>query len=163
MLTQARLKEILHYDPKIGIFTWRINHGIRAKIGQKAGYKNMYGYWGIGIDQKNYKLHRLAWLYIFGEFPKNQIDHINLDKSDNRISNLREATPSENAMNRGIKSNNTSGFKGINWSRRHKSWCARISINNKRIQIGYFKDINVAHQAYLNAALIYHGEFAKIT
>lgn len=98
MLSQEYLKSILHYDPETGILSWKVDRR-RVKIGQIAGYLCL-GYVAIGIDGKLYKGHRLAWLYMTGEWPKDEIDHINRTKHDNRWVNLREATKEQNCDNR---------------------------------------------------------------
>lgn len=99
-LTQARLKEILHYDPDTGIFTRRLDRGPNAPKDSVAGTPDKNGYIVIKVDFTQYKAHRLAWLYIYGVWPNNQIDHINHIVDDNRIVNLRDVTNSENQANR---------------------------------------------------------------
>lgn len=111
ILTQSKLHELFFYNADTGIFTNKSNRF----IGKQAGTLQKRGYSTIGIDGKRYYAHRLAWLYKNGELPSNEIDHINGVKSDNRIDNLRLATRSQNASNRPIQSNNTSGHIGITW------------------------------------------------
>jgi hypothetical protein len=98
-LTQERLKELLHYDPETGIFTNLTQRGGHAKKGAVAGTKNSIGYVCIRIDYDQYRAHRLAWLYVYGEFPEKFIDHMNEIRDDNRIINLRLATHQENLHN----------------------------------------------------------------
>lgn len=113
MLTQAKLKELLEYDPISGVFRRKINIG-GAKIGDIAGTDNGDGYMKIRVAGKSYKAHRLAWLYVMGRWPKNDIDHINGVRCDNRIINLREATRAENKQNtRKANSNNRTGLLGV--------------------------------------------------
>src|SRR4051812_32087311 len=97
MLTQARLQQVLRYNRRTGVFYWRAP--IRAVRGSPAGARNSWGYWQTRIDGKQYKNHRLAWLYVYGCFPNGRLDHKNRNNSDNRISNLRVATPGQNRAN----------------------------------------------------------------
>lgn len=115
-LTQEYLKEILEYNPETGIFTNKINRNSRARKGEDAGYLRKDGYLQVSINWNKFKLHRLAWFYVFGIWPKDQIDHINGIKKDNRISNLREANNAENSRNRGSSKNTSSKYKGVSKS-----------------------------------------------
>jgi hypothetical protein len=146
-LTQERLKELLHYDSETGIFTWIANRGNSIKIGNIAGSKNNQGYILITIDQKQYKAHRLAWLYVYGYLPENGIDHIDNSKTNrhhNWISNLREVSNKCNIRNTGNSINNTSGIKGIGWCKRDKMWYARIKIDGKLKHVGCSKELHEA-------------------
>lgn len=113
MITHDRLKELLHYNPDTGVFTNRVRRGGNALAGGIAGCITNKGYVHIRIDGKDYQAHRLAWLYVYGEFPKIEIDHINHIRSDNRISKLRLATHQENGKNQSKHCTNTSGHTGI--------------------------------------------------
>lgn len=146
MLTQERLKELLHYDPETGIFTRKSTVG-RFLKGSISGAKQNMGYIQITVDAKNYLAHRLAWLYVYGEFPKTQIDHINRIKMDNRIKNLRDVDASANHHNVGLRSHNRSGITGVVWNERNKNWKAQIIYKNKRYSIGTFKTIELAGKA----------------
>ena len=158
MLTQERLKEQLHYDEATGIFTWRLaRQGVRS--GSVAGTVRPNGYIAIKIDRRLYLAHRLAWFYVYGEFPPADIDHINCMKSDNRIVNLRLATSSENQMNVQIQSNNTSGFKGVTWHKKRGKWQAQSKLNGKYRFLGYFPSAEAASEAYQAFAKRHHGEF----
>lgn len=108
----STLKELLHYDPETGIFTWRVSRGRLAKAGDRAGTIKELGYRGIKIRTRRYPASRLAWLYMTGRWPSNEMDHINGDRSDDRFSNLREATRFENVANRVFKPN-TLGIRGV--------------------------------------------------
>ena len=121
MLNQKTLKKYLNYDPETGVFKRKINSG-KAKIGDVAGGINGSGYICIRINSVKYRAHRLAWLYVHGKFPDNQIDHINRIKTDNRIENLRDVTQSVNAKNRDLPSNNTSGHIGVKWNKKQQAW-----------------------------------------
>jgi hypothetical protein len=123
---------------------------IAGSISKTTGYRQ------IQINKKCYKEHRLAWLYVHGTLPTNHIDHINGNKHDNRIDNLREATHSENHQNRCTQHNNTSGFTGVVWHKRENKWQSRISIDGVRVQLGYFNTPYEAHLAYLKAKAELH-------
>jgi hypothetical protein len=159
LLTQARLKELLEYDTDTGIFKWKIRRNTRISIGTKAGSLTSDGYISITLFYKRYQAHRLVWLYVYGEFPTNMIDHINGIKDDNRLCNLREATRSQNAFNTNKPSTNTSGYKGVCWHKGIKKWTATMRVNKKQIYIGAFDNMEDAVIAYQTASSIYHGEF----
>ncbi len=114
MLTQERLKELLHYDPNTGHFRWKVSNAYTVIVGQIAGWNNGKSARRINIDMKPYLAHRLAWFYVYGEWP-NQIDHINRNRMDNRICNLRNATNSQNQANMKAKSNNRLGIRGLSF------------------------------------------------
>ena len=139
MITQKRLKEVLHYNPDTGLFTW-IAHRQGVKVGSSAGNTTVQGYRIIGIDGKRYMAHRAAWLYMTGSWPKNQIDHINHIRDDNRIINLREVTHKENKRNQPINKNNTSGVTGVYWNKPLQMWHPKIMVNSKSINLGTFID-----------------------
>jgi hypothetical protein len=155
MLTQARLKEVLRYDPDSGEFFWLISLSSRRPIGSKAGGMSRYGY--IGIDGVRYYAHRLAWLYVYGELPK-CIDHINQNKSDNRIVNLREADKIQNGGNSKARKSR-SGLKGAHWHRKAGRWTATVWHEGKCIYLGLFDTPEEAHAAYCKTAEELYGEF----
>ena len=138
MLTHERLTELLHYDESTGIFTRKVKVASRL-AGSVAGAKHNKGYVQIMIDCENYLAHRLAWFYFYKEWPKNQIDHINRIKTDNRIENLRDVTNSINQHNNSTRRHNTSGTTGVMSLKSRNCWCAQIYVNNKRIYLGVFK------------------------
>lgn len=149
-LTADRLRELLDYCPDTGVFTWRVRAAKCVKVGDVAGRFDAYGYWRIQIDGRKHLAHRLAWLYTTGEFPPDQIDHINGDRSDNRIANLRAATDAENKHNRRKpNSNTTSGYLGV--SPRYGKFRAQIWLDGKGKHIGSFGSPEEAHAAYLKA------------
>lgn len=151
-LTQQRLKELLSYDPETGLFINLTQRRPQAKIGSVAGCKNNNGYIRIMIDGKLYQSHRIAWLYVYGELPENDLDHINEIKDDNRICNLRLDTNQENPHNISRPQvNNTSGFRGVSWHKWNKKWVARIKLNGKTQHLGFFDTAKEAHEAYLKA------------
>jgi hypothetical protein len=155
-LTQSRLKELLHYDPETGLFTWLVSTGRRVKVGDVAVSINGRGYRQIQIDGKNYLAHRLAFLWVTGSFPKDQVDHIDGDPANNRWSNLRECTNAENNQNRASRKNSSSKYVGVCWHKRDQKWVAHIRINGKPIHIGYFDTEEEAYQAYCKAKAEIH-------
>ena len=146
MLTQEEVKNLLSYDENTGVFTWRKQKG-PVRAGSVAGYVNKKGYMVVGIDGKSHRAHRLAWLYCYGELPSDDIDHINHDKLDNRISNLRVVTNSENHRNVKISSLNTSGYTGVSFCKNKGKWTVRISDGVKYLNLGYFTDKSDAVKA----------------
>lgn len=137
MITQKRLKELLHYNPDTGIFTW-LSAGQGRAIGRKAGGNNGGGYIRISINGNRYMAHRLAWLYEHNEWPEGEIDHINHNHSDNRIINIRAVSSADNTKNRPLNCNSASGICGVYWYKRSSKWVAQIGINGKVRTIGYY-------------------------
>lgn len=160
MITHARLLELLTYDQETGEFRWRMSRpgcapATLAGAGHSLGYRRIY------LDRKSYYAHRLAWLFVHGIWPTNEIDHIDGDKTNNAISNLREATRSENLRNRGKLVTNSSGYKGVSWSKMTHKWEVTITVNRKQRNVGFFDDIEDAARAYSDAARRLHGSFAN--
>ena len=159
IITQDELKEILHYNPDTGIFIWIKPNSFRMKIGDEAGWLTKKEYMRVTIKYKCYLLHRLAWLYMFGNFPKNLLDHINGVRNENRICNLREASESQNIFNSKPRKDNATGFKGVYFDKNKSKYHARCQINKKGHSLGYFETAELANEAYCNFAKIHHGEF----
>ena len=156
-LTQARLKELLHYDPETGVFTWVAGSCNRwSTPGRIAGTPDGKGYLMVMVDRQRYKAHRLAFLYMTGAMPEAQVDHISGAVADNRWENLRSATQSQNMQNRKAQINNTSGHPGVNWSTSACKFVARISVNGVRQFLGCFDDAEQAGKAYLTAKARLH-------
>jgi len=155
MITQQRLKELLHYCPETGLFTWRVDRNKKTRAGDSAGTIRPDGYIQISIDYKLYRAHRLAWLYVHGRWPVDQLDHINHHRADNRIANLREATNSDNKKNQSLHSNNTSGVCGVLWHSRDKRWVAQVRVDNHNIHLGNFTDKDDAIAARRQADITY--------
>ena len=162
-ITAERLRELLHYDPETGIWTWRAksDDNSRAEVGDRAGSINNKGYWRLKINGEVYSAHRLAWLYMTGEWPSGFLDHKDMDRANCKWDNLRLATHGQNNANRKIPSNNTSGVKGVSYIARRKEFVAYISVDGKRTQIGYFRTIEDAKSARLSAQREYHGQFSR--
>jgi len=159
-LTQERLKELLSYCKETGLFTRLVTAG-GMKAGVVAGTMHSDGYVTVRVDNYIYKAHRLAWFYEYGFFPPNEIDHINRVRDDNRITNLRLATKSENLRNRPVFERSKSGIKGIYFNKRLKKWQAKLFVNKKIIHLGWHKDIDDAKKAYKLGSIKYHGEFGS--
>lgn len=159
VLDSTRLKEILNYDCETGIFTWKEKIAKKTIVGGKAGCLRN-GYITINIMGKRYQAHRLALIYVHGHCNSYDVDHINGNKSDNRIVNLRFATRSENKQNI-IKRqpNNRSGYTGVDWHKSSNMWRATITIMRKQKHIGLFKTAEEAHKAYLEAKKQLHPFF----
>lgn len=153
MLTQERVKELLDYYPATGVFVWKVNKN-RAKAGSTAGSPYSTGYVYIQIDGKKYKAHRLAWLYVYGCWPDKEIDHINRNRSDNRLGNLRDTD--KNSWNTGDYKNNTSGYQGVSWHKHAKKWLAQIKVYGKQKHLGLFDTIEAANAAYIAAKEEHH-------
>ena len=147
MLTQAELKKMLTYNPETGDFTWVTAPAQSVKVGEIAGSKDTYGYHKIALQRKTYKAHRLAWLYMYGEFPSSPIDHINGVRHDNRIENLRAVTAQQNQQNQKRFKHNTSGVTGVHWHAKAAKWHARIFAGGKRIHLGAFDSLPLAEAA----------------
>ena len=155
-LCADRLRERVNYDPKTGAFTWRIA-GPKCRVGDPVGGLDGDGYRVIGIDFRLYRAHRLAWLYVHGTLPAQPLDHINGDRLDNRIENLREANKSQNGQNRkGPPKNNTSGFLGVSWETQTGRWKAQIVVGGQNHNLGRFESATLAYAAYLNAKAQMH-------
>ncbi len=154
-LTQERLKQLVRYDSETGFF-FRIHSCGPVKGGSKAGSISADGYLSIQLDGFRYLSHRLAWLYIYGKWPKAEIDHINCMRSDNRISNLRSVTATQNAQNKKKpNANNKTGYLGV-FKCRDRFWAA-IQVDSKNIYLGAFRNPEDAHAAYLEAKRRLHS------
>lgn len=160
VLPHAELLQLLHYDPETGCFFWRIN-GKKRGIWQRAGGLKPHGYEVIGVGYHRYYSHRLAIYYTTGQWPSGQVDHINGNRSDNRLSNLRVATHQENQRNRCLQRNNTSGTPGVHWSTGQKRWISRIKIDGRMRQLGTFIDKDEAIRARKEAEKEIFGSFTR--
>ncbi len=159
-LSLARVNEVLDYDPKTGVFTRRTTVG-RYKAGTTAGTL-VDGYVVIMVDGALVKAHRLAWFVRKGEWPPDQMDHINGNRKDNRIHNLRLCTARGNSFNATIRKTNRSGYKGVSWKSQNNKWVVQIQVDRKKVHVGYFNCVKEAASAYNDAAIKQFGEFAKL-
>lgn len=152
MMNIAKIVSDFTYDPETGVVTsGRGSHGAR----------HSRGYLVFNVDGRAVLAHRIAWVLAHGVAPSAQIDHINGNRTDNRLANLREATPAQNLGNTKIRRDNTSGFKGVSWNRACNRWQAHISQRGRSKYLGVFKSREAAHEAYLAAARDVFGEFAR--
>ena len=168
MITVEELRTLIRYEPETGLFTWLPRTGTRKKVGawngknagQVAGWVTTGGY--IVLEFKGlgkFKAHRVAWLFCTGEWPKDEIDHINGKTSDNRIANLREANRSQNQANQKT-TKAVSGIKGVHWDKVNKKWRAEIMINYRHINGGRYATKEEALVRYQELSRQYFGEFA---
>lgn len=151
-LTQERLKQLLSYNPETGQFIRLTKSAIGVKIGDVAGTKRRHDcYIFISLDSKLYKAHRLAWLYVYGKWPDMELDHIDGNKKNNSILNLRDVDRKTNSTNERVarKSNLSSGLLGVTWDKVNKKWVSQIMVNGKNKKIGRFATKEQAHLAYL--------------
>lgn len=163
MLEHQELLKLLDYDKETGIFTRKVRTTNSVKVGDIAGNKNSAGYLVVSVKGKQYLGHRLAWFYINSEWPE-EIDHIDGDRFNNKIQNLRNCDSTENKRNSCISKNNKSGFTGVSWSKTNDKWRAVIWDKRKKVHLGYFKDINDAMRARLQAELDlgYHANHGRL-
>lgn len=154
IVTLEHLRFVLDYDPDTGEFSWMDSRP------RSPGCLNAAGYWVIGIGERGYYAHRLAWFYVYGEWPKRHLDHINRNKKDNRIVNLREATPSQNQTN--TVARGASGLKGAYWHEKRKKWYSKIGFSGKLYHLGYYSSKEEAHQAWATAAVKQHGPYVRL-
>lgn len=160
MLTAKRLREVLIYDPQTGHFFWRQKRS-HFRAGDRAGTPKE-GYTKIAIDGRQYRAARLAWLFVYGRFPDSPLDHINRNRADDRIANLREATQSQNNANASIRSDNASGYRGVYFCARTQRWAAKIQRDGRCSFLGRHPTPELAAAAYDAAAIKQYGEFANL-
>jgi hypothetical protein len=162
-LTAERVRELLDYDADTGIFRYRRNRGNGIRKGEVAGTNwRGNGYTVICVDQHFCGAHQLAWLHVTGTWPPQEVDHINTDRADNRFCNLRLASRSENLGNRARQANNTSGFKGVSFSKAARRWVASLQKEGTYYYLGLHDTPEAAHDAYCRAAKDVFGEFARV-
>jgi len=159
MITQQLIADTFEY--KDGYLYWKkpFNPNKANLIGKVAGSIHKTGYQHITWMNKSHKAHRLIFMLHHGYLP-DYLDHINNNRADNRIENLRPATHSENNFNASMAKNNTSGFRGVNWHKHSKSWVVRVCAKGKSKSIGYFDDLELAGLVADEARNLYHGKFA---
>jgi hypothetical protein len=162
VLTFERLHEVLHYDPDTGVWTWLARMSSRAPKGARAGSVHRTGYRHIRIDGERHRAHRLAFFYMTGSWPANEVDHKNVVPGDDRWVNLREATASQNQANRKLSRANTSGRKGVSWSKIKQRWVAHIQVRGRQKNLGAFDSLEEACATYSAAAADGFGDFARL-
>ena len=160
-ITQNQLRELLRYDPETGLLWWmRRKSGSRYPITVPAGVTRKDGYRVIGLNYGRHYGHHLAWLYMTGEWPENEIDHINGDPSDNRWVNLRAATHAQNLANKKREKGNVSGYKGV-WLEQNNKYYCDVRANGIKVRGGPFLTAEAAFALREAIAKILHGEFAR--
>ena len=165
-VTADRLRELLSYDPNDGLLRWRLRRKGQHRLpGETAGYIGADGYWKVRVDTVCYQAHRLIWLYMTGKWPKQDIDHENLDKADNRWINLREADHTGNMANVNARKTSVSAspLKGVYKDRRRDHWFSQIRVAGRVKRLGTFGSAIEAHRAWCEAARRVHGDFARTT
>ena len=169
-ITADYARQLLDYDPVTGRMRWKMRPREMFRLardcmawntkyaGNVSGLSNNgFGYLYVCIDGRRYGVHRIAWLIASGVWPEREIDHINGDRGDNRLCNLREATPGENQQNRPTQRNSSSGMTGVGWHKASGMWRAYIKVQRRTVSLGYFADKNAAYSAYLAAKKGLHG------
>jgi hypothetical protein len=160
-VSAEEVQRLFHYDEATGALSWKVCLSTRAKAGRICSYSDKRGYIYVKIHKRHYMVHRVIWAVYHGAWPTNDIDHINGNPSDNRISNLRPATRSQNLCNKKLSSRNTSGIKGVNWHKKARKWRGRVILNKRYYNAGYFDDPAEAGRAVQSLREKIHGEFAN--
>jgi hypothetical protein len=160
-MTPAEARELFDYDPESGELTWKIRAARCVTVGARAGSLKRDGYVQVTFRKKCFQAHRVAWAVVHGVWPGNDIDHINGERSDNRLANLRVVTPEENMQNqrRAHRSNKSSGLLGVHFYARTGRWKATIWSRGQNQFLGYFSSAAEAQSAYLSAKERLHPGF----
>jgi len=154
ILAADRLREVVDYNPETGVFIRKVRLAQRHQVGDRADVSintgPMAGYRRVSVDSKRFLAHRCAWLYVHGEWPNQDIDHLNGDKGDNRIANLRNVSNDVNRQNlRVARRDNKSGFLGVHFHKETGKWRARVQFRGKTVEAGLHETPEQAHEAYL--------------
>lgn len=160
-LSHRRLLEVLSYDPATGVFRWLVSTSNRVKVGAQAG-RIQKGARIISVDGTKFLAHRLAWFYVYGVWPADQIDHEDLNQDHNAISNLRESTQAENARNVRVRRHAKSGMKGAHWHKGARRWMSQIVVDGQNFYLGLFDEPEAAAAAYAAASQNLHGKFGRV-
>jgi len=156
-LSADHLRDLFHYDETTGTFTRRVRTSNRINVGDVAGNLMATGYVRFCVNGRAYTAHRLAWLYVHGRWPDGEIDHINGQRDDNRIANLREVSRGQNMQNlRSARLCNKAGLLGVSWDERNKKWRADIRVSGTRKNLGRYATPQEAHSEYLRAKALMH-------
>lgn len=152
------IRDLVNYDPMTGVFTWA-KPGKKRSVGKPIGSRHPVGYTRVCINHVDHLAHRLAWWYFYGVVPEYEIDHINGVKTDNRIANLRDIPHQVNQQNwRVARAGNTSGYLGVDWSKRNQKYRARIRLpDGQTLNLGMFHDPAEAHRVYVEAKREHHA------
>lgn len=153
---QTELKELFNYDPDTGVVTRKKCTANRHVLGEVVGFAGSRGYLQAAVRSVKYPLHRLIWCLVTGEWPEGDIDHINRNRADNRLANLRAVTRSENNHNAGMSRRNKSGYTGVCWDKAKNSWIANICVGGKTKHIGRYASAERAAEARKQAKAVYH-------
>ena len=144
MIDQELVKKLFYYDAASGMLIWRNGNGRNVKPWQQAKALNGNGYFTVKIQNKNYPVHRIIWLYVNGNFPSQEIDHKNRIRNDNRLCNLRAVSRIDNCQNISLPRHNKSGHIGVSWFKKQKSWTVYVKVNKKNKWLGYYKNLDDA-------------------
>jgi hypothetical protein len=149
-VSAAEIRSVFQYDPSTGMFT---------RDGKTTGSVLPNGYLYLSLKNRRITAHRAAWAVVYGEFPQHEVDHVNRVRTDNRISNLRLATRSQNARNTSIRKSSRSGYKGVSWHSKCGKWRAVIQASGRQLHLGYFTSAVEASEVYIKTAKIVFGDF----
>lgn len=162
LITAVELRELLHYQPETGVFTW-LSHAGGVLRGSVAGNCNSLGYMVLGLKGKKYRQHRLAWLYVHGVWPIGTLDHLDADRANNRIANLRCVSHSYNMQNIKVATvRSKTGVRGVHWRKSQSGYVASIKLGRENKREGPFKTIEEARIAYVNLKLRYHDGYVPV-
>ena len=158
MITAEFVRQLFDYDPDTGTLSWKVSRGC-VKAGTPITSQSK-GYLQVMINKQNHKAHRVIWLLVHGQWPNEELDHRDGNRSNNRLNNLRPATSAQNKMNKACRDDSAAGLKGAFQDKRDGRWCSRITVGGKYIHLGRFATAEEAHAAYAAAAHKEFGEFA---
>lgn len=143
MITEQLVREVFYFDKEVGKLYWKKPTSKRVKKGEEIKTLDRHGYYKVGLNNKEYLVHRVVWLYVYGYYPENLIDHIDGNKLNNKIENLREANKFCNSLNSKTRKDNTSNIRGVYFDKNNKKWYAQIK-DNKRYFLGYYDSYDEA-------------------